>query len=146
MDMVRCSFDVPRGPMRRYHLPIATGGPLSLKDLNYGGFDLMAIHPLLKGKQHRYVSPKDPIRAHTARSHDSYETFGVIYKGYTRGLQGIDKGCSQVWAMGNHGDESWEVKTTTLSTEDVASIVIVSTVGRVVELNCQVRHQDQQDD
>jgi len=49
------SFEVPRGPMRRFHLPVHTGGKAVWEDINYDGLDLMSIHPMLKGKKHRYV-------------------------------------------------------------------------------------------
>jgi len=49
------TFDIPRGDLRSFHLPIATGGDISYKIINKFGMDLYAIHPALKGKQHRFV-------------------------------------------------------------------------------------------
>jgi len=51
-------FNVPRGSLRRFRVPIVHGTPnqkIGYEDINQLGIDLYAIHPSLKGHKYRYV-------------------------------------------------------------------------------------------
>jgi len=48
-------WDIPRGSLRRFTVPLHGSDDISFEDLNHFGMDLYAIHPALKGRKHRYV-------------------------------------------------------------------------------------------